>query len=177
MPKSNSIKIKLQKIKDLAKNTLDAKEEEKREFIYQKVAEAREAIKKLADEKFDSELGVLQSRFMNAESDYFGACEAEALSGKGAKHPLGTVFTRWISVYNDKNKLELVKVEEQCVYEAFTRESKHRTGRWRPDIGTFVYRRLRKNGSLGVDTLNNWEVRDSYFPEGIDPNKDKSTWR
>jgi hypothetical protein len=124
------------------------------------------------DAKHGEQLNALQLIANEASEAVLLARESEALAGIGAKYPLGTVMHEWRQKWSSwaRTAPPFVATGKTGVYEAVTRESSFPDGCSTPDVGSFVIRVTKKDGTPGLKCVSRSYEMSNWYPEGVDPN-------
>lgn len=109
---------------------------------------------------------------------YYAALEVSALAGEGCPVPIGTKLVKWESTNRyERGKLEAIAFG---VVEAVTSQTVHPSNAAdysKADIGTFIIRMLKKDGTTGskYERFQSFHksnrIPRGWYPDGVDPNK------
>lgn len=135
-------------------------------FIREETAKARDKW----NSQHAEELETIRSRVVAAISNLTSAKESQAMSGDGAPYPLGTQLVEWKrpSTYGPA---PMKLTGRKGVVEAITRESEHPNNRScsRAEIGDFVIRVLKNDGTRSKQYETFVGYRSQWLPEGKKP--------
>lgn len=133
-----------------AKRAESAIDQERRDFV----SARHRTVEIEANERFGAKLQAVREARFAASQAVLEAREAAALRGEGAPLPLGTRVCKWVTPYARWSSRPLGPDELKAtgVIEAITRESEHPANLeyGRADVGQFVIRLHKKDGTLGA---------------------------